>query len=227
MLTIDDATELYVKHHEPLQAVREEQRRLLADRPGMRAQLDDIEAELTYLLVRRERPARVVEIGCLHGWSTTWLLRALRDNETGVLESYDRIENARRNVPAALAEGRWRFVAGDVREQTLPDAIDYLFLDAAHSARFARWYLDRLLPAIPAGTPVSVHDVFHGRRAKPYSEGSVLLRHLRGAGARYFTAAAKRAPQEYRRLRECRADLGFGDPVHPGMHNPMIWFRRP
>jgi len=227
VLTIDEATQLYVKFHEPLREVRDEQRQLLATRPGMRAQLDDIEAELTYLLVRRERPERVVEIGCLHGWSTTWLLRALRDNGTGRLYSYDRIEHATRNVPAELAADRWQFLAGDVREQTVPVEIDYLFLDAAHSAGFARWYLRRLLPAVPAGTPVSVHDVFHGRWPKPYSEGSVLLRHLRRAGTGYFTAAAKRAPDTYRQLLECRADLGLREPVHTGRHNPMIWFRRP
>lgn len=225
MLTVDDVTGLYVKYHERLREVREEQRELLRSRPGMRAQLDDIEAELTYLLLRDLRPATVVEIGSLHGWSTSWQLRALRDNGAGELRTYDLIDNARRNVPDALAE-RWTFTQGDVRTRTLPSAVDYLFLDAAHSARFARWYTAALLPGLAPGTPVSVHDVFHGRRARPYSEGSVLLRWLRAAGTGYFTASARRAPDTYLQLRECRRDLGLGEPVHSGWHNPMLWFRR-
>lgn len=225
MLTVDDVTQLYVKHHEQLREVREEQRALLRARPGMRAQLDDIEAEVTYLLLRDRRPSTVVEIGSLHGWSTSWQLRALRDNGAGALHTYDIVDHARRNVPDELAD-RWTFTQGDVRTRRLPSTVDYLFLDAAHSARFARWYTRALLPTLDPGTPVSVHDVFHGRRAKPYSEGSVLLRWLRAADTGWFTASAKRAPRTYRLVQECRADLGLGDPVHPGRHNPMIWFTR-
>jgi predicted O-methyltransferase YrrM len=33
----------------------------------MKAQLDDIEAEITYLLLRHARPETVVEIGTFHG----------------------------------------------------------------------------------------------------------------------------------------------------------------
>jgi hypothetical protein len=54
---------------------------------------------------------------------------------------------------------------------TVPTTADYLFIDAAHSARFARWYIGNLLPRIPAGIPVSVHDVFHRRRPLPFTEG--------------------------------------------------------
>lgn len=225
-LTVDDVADMYLKHHERLREVRAAQRGLLRRTPGMRAQLDDIEAEITYLLLRETRPTTVVEIGSLHGWSTSWLLRALADNDHGTLHTFDRIDNARRNVPAELA-GRWRFVAGDVRDQRMPADIDYLFLDAAHSARFARWYLAELLPRLAPGTPVSVHDVFHGRRAKPYSEGTVVLSWLSGAGAGYFTASAARAPRTRDRICQVRAEFGLGDQVHTGRHDPMIFFRRP
>jgi predicted O-methyltransferase YrrM len=225
-ITLDQVGELYLKYHEQLREVHTEQRALLAERPAMRAQLDDIEAEITYLMLRDRRPDTVVEIGSLHGWSTSWILRAIRDNGHGQLHTFDLIDNARRNVPAALRAGRWHFVAGDVRRRTglVPGPIGYLFLDAAHSARFARWYLTALLPTLPAGTPVSVHDVFHGRRAKPFSEGAVVLRWLRRTGTPYFTASAARARQVHRQLQQYRRELGLDAPVHRGRHNPMIYF---
>jgi predicted O-methyltransferase YrrM len=216
--------ELYVKYADALREVRAEQRARRAT--GMRAQLDDIEAEITYLLLREYRPDTVVEIGALHGWSSTWILSALRDNGMGHLHSIDLIDQARRTVPADLAADRWRFVHGDVRTNLgrLPSAIDYLFVDAAHSARFARWYLGRLLPAIAPGTPVSVHDVFHHARALPWTEGATVLGWLRRRGIGYFTASAAHAPQTCATLIELRRELDLAEPVHPGRDNPMIFF---
>ncbi|MGA8113707.1 MAG: class I SAM-dependent methyltransferase [Actinocatenispora sp.] len=229
VLTVDRLAELYLKYHEQLREVKVEQRALLRSRPGMRAQLDDVEAEITYLLLRDHRPDRVVEIGSLHGWSTSWILRALRDNGHGGLHTFDRIDNARRTVPADLAGDRWRFVEGDVRARLdlMPDDIGYLFLDAAHGGGFARWYLDAIVPRLAAGTPVSVHDVFHERWARPFTEGAVVLRWLARAGVGHFTASRARAPEAYRRLVGIRQELGLGDPVHTGRHNPMLYFRSP
>lgn len=229
-LTVDTITDLYVKHHEALREVRARLLALRTERPAMRAQLDDIEAEISYLRVRDGRPDTVVEIGSLHGWSTCWLLHALRDNGTGELRTYDRVAGARANVPAELAAGRWLFVPGDVRRTLAadpPERIDHLFVDAAHGAGFARWYLAALLPRLAPGTPVSVHDVFHGRRPKPFSEGSVVLSWLSGAATPYVTASPARAPHVHRRIQQVRADLGITGDVHTGRHNPMIWFDRP
>ena len=43
-------------------------------------QFDDVEAEITYLLIREFRPKNVVEISPCGGWSTSWILTALKDN---------------------------------------------------------------------------------------------------------------------------------------------------
>ncbi|HWE88013.1 MAG TPA: class I SAM-dependent methyltransferase [Pseudonocardiaceae bacterium] len=217
-------SELYVKHADALREIRAEQRARRAT--GMRVQLDDIEAEISYLLLREYRPGTVVEIGALHGWSTTWILSALRDNETGQLCSADLIDNAQRTVPAELAAGRWRFVLGDVRNNLggLPSAIDYLFVDAAHTTRFAHWYLRHVLPTLAPGTPVSVHDVFHHARALPWTEGATVLGWLRRRGIEYFTASAAHAPRTHARLVGLRRELDLAEPVHSGKHNPMIFF---
>jgi predicted O-methyltransferase YrrM len=223
---VDLAVALYHRYAEPLRLAREAQRELLAT-TDLRPKLDDIEAELTYLLVRELKPASVVEIGTFHGWSTTWLLRALRDNGTGHLYSYDLVDHAVRSVPAELSAGRWTFRAGDVRKSlsTLPNPVDYLFLDAAHSAPFARWYTDVLLPGLPEATPVSVHDVYHRSRPLPFSEGRVLLGWLAGRGTPHFTAAPASARAGYDRLVAVKRELGLTAPVHgASRHNPMVFF---
>lgn len=229
MLTLERATQLYVKYQEPLRQARAEQGDLLNRQHGMRAQLDDIEAELTYLVLRDVEPDNVVEVGSLHGWSTTWQLRALRDNGRGRLHTFDLVDDARRRVPAELGAHRWRFVGGDVRQHLdlLPDTIDCLFVDAAHTARFARWYLAELVPRVSAGVPISVHDVFHHRRPWPFSEGAAVLDWLDRTGTTYFTAAPARDRRSYQQLITVRAELGLTGTVHSGRHNPMIYFHRP
>jgi predicted O-methyltransferase YrrM len=95
-LSVSSVVELYTKYQADLLKVRAEQRELHGT--GMKAQLDDIEAEITYLRLRETRLSSVVEIGALHGWSTSWILRALRDNEFGHVYSF------------GVAEGRAGFV---------------------------------------------------------------------------------------------------------------------
>lgn len=221
----DLVEKLYEKYADQLRAVKTEQRALLDADPTMKAQLDDLEAEITYLWLRDRQPSVVVEIGCLHGWSTSWILRALRDNGQGTLCSYDIHDGAVRHVPRQLADGRWRFSAGDVRQAVadIPEP-DYLFIDAAHSARFARWYIADLFPHVRSGTPVSVHDVFHGARPWPFTEGAVLLDWLRTTDRRFYTASAAREPAVNRRLREVRKDLGVAGRVHTGSDDPMLFF---
>ncbi|MFI5549145.1 class I SAM-dependent methyltransferase [Streptomyces sp. NPDC051738] len=228
-LDLDHISTLYRTYADDLDRVREKQRRLLAPPHSMKAQLDDIEAEITYLLLRGSRPETVVEIGTFHGWSTTWILQALRDNGTGHLHSYDITDNVVRGVPAQLARGHWTFTQGDARENLakIPDTADFLFVDAAHSARFARWYLQHLFPRLTPGIPVCVHDVFHGRRALPFTEGAVVLRWLAERGTPYFTASRAHAPETYDRLRDVKRSLALGLSLRDSHDNPMIFFNLP
>ena len=222
--------DLYRRYREPLAKVRDAQREFLRDTRGrMTPQLDDLEAEITYLLLRETRPDTVMELGTFHGWSTTWILSALRDNGAGTLHSFDLVDNVVENVPTDLSLGRWEFHGGDVRENLarVPEGIGYLFVDAAHNGRFARWYLSELFPRVAPGTPVSVHDVFHGKRVLPLTEGAVVLAWLRKTGTDFFTPSRRRAPAPYTALLELRRDLGLGEPVRTGTDNPMIYFRMP
>lgn len=225
---VERAIGLYRAHTADLAAVIDQQRTFLAARPTVVPQLDDVEAELTYLHLRDTRPDHVVELGTFHGWSTTWILSALRDNGHGRLHSFDLVDHAVHIVPAAVAANRWTFVPGDVRNDpdALPRDIGYLFVDADHGRRFARWYLATLLPLLPAGTPVSVHDVFHLRWARPCTEGSEVLRWLRARGTPWFTAARRRNPDGLAELDAVRAELGLTG-ARGTTRNPMLFFSSP
>jgi predicted O-methyltransferase YrrM len=222
---IDSVVRLYQTYTEDLRVAREAQRELLCRYP-LKPKLDDVEAELTYLALREVRPTVVVEIGSFHGWSTTWILRALRDNGMGRLHTFDLADHATRAVPDELSDGRWIFEHGDVRDKLdrMPPEPGYLFIDAVHTAGFARWYTRSLLPWLAEGTPVSVHDVYHGRRPWPVSEGSVLLAWLRDRGIEHFTPSRAGDPDTYDRLIGLKRKLRVVAPVRGSNDNPMVFF---
>nr|WP_255426911.1 class I SAM-dependent methyltransferase [Pseudonocardia sp. C8] len=179
-------------------------------------------------MLRHHRPSHVVEIGTYWGWSTTWILSALRDNGHGHLHSFDRVDHVRRTVPPALAGDRWTFHRGDLRETIgdVPAGTGYLFVDADHGRRFGRWYLANLFPRIAPGTPTSVHDVFHLRWARPFTEGAEVLRWLRARGVPWFTAARPAAREHLRALDAVRAEVGITG-ARGTTTNPMIFFAMP
>lgn len=253
MFDVDLVSHLYRKHADALRRVRGEQQRLYASRGNLhlervasclgvrsmldmlglpaeyhrllKPQLDDIEAEATYLLLRELRPQTVVEIAPDGGWSTTWLLAALRDNGSGRLYSFDLFDHCTRTVPRELAEGRWTFARGDITQQLglLPPRIEYLFLDCAHTAEFARWYVRELFPRLAPGTPISIHDIFPAS----LGESQVVRKWLLERSVSYFTTSPTAAPDVYDHLRCVKRDLGIDAPIHDSHRNPMVFFRLP
>lgn len=229
-IDLDHITHLYRTYRDDLAHVRHQMRNHLAQtEPTMTPQLDDIEAEITYLLLRRHAPAHTVEIGTYYGWSTSWILSALRDNGTGHLHSFDIVDHAPDHVPEELTHNRWTFTKGDVRAKIthIPRNTDYLFIDAAHNGWFARWYIHHLLPTLPAHIPISVHDVFHQRHALPFTEGAVILKWLDNNTTNHFTASAARSPHTHQKLTELKKELDLAEPIHTAQHNPMIFFHMP
>lgn len=190
----------------------------------MNPQLDDVEAELTYLRLRAMKPDVVVELGSFRGWSTTWILHALRDNGCGSLISFDLIDDSLRFVPAELADRR-RLIVGDVRTQlaAMPERIDYLFVDADHGASFARWYLAELMPRVSGGG--SVHDVFHtSDPARSGREAAVVLEWLRRRQIAWMTPSRLAPDGEAGQIAEVRRRLGFERPIHFGDHDSIVFF---
>jgi predicted O-methyltransferase YrrM len=228
-IDLEHVSALYREYASDLAAVGKAQRDFAESNKGrLTPQLDDLEAEITYLLLREARPSAVMELGTFHGWSTSWILSALRDNGTGRLYSFDIIDNVVRNVPQDLAEGRWTFVQGDIKDTVaqVPADTGYLFVDAAHDSRFARWYLENLFPRVPAGVPVSVHDVYHFRTTLPFHEGKVVVRWLAGKDVPFFTPSRARARANFDALNALRDELGLA-PIRGAGDNPMIYFTMP
>ena len=194
-----------------------------------RPKFDDIEGEITYLLVRSIRPRVVLEVAPYYGWSTTWLLQALRDNGTGRLHSYDLVDYSRWTVPPDLARERWHFTQGDIRDsvERLPAGIGYLFLDADHTAEFARWYLRELFPRLPSGTVVGAHDVFRGPDLAPMPESPVLLEWLERRRIPCLTAAPGVPGSVCDRAMDLKRELGLAEPIHDSVKNPMVFFQLP
>ncbi|WP_240496351.1 hypothetical protein [Streptomyces torulosus] len=108
--------------------------------------------------------------------------------------------------------------------EKIPDTADFLFIDAAHSARFARWYIRERFPGMRPGIPVCVHDVFHGRRPLPFTAGAVVLRWLAERENDWFTASPARASEFHDRLEDVKRNLALGRPLRSGRDNPMIFF---
>ena len=82
MYSLRFIVDLYDTYLDDLRRVIEYQGKL---RPGMNVLSDDVECELSYLLIRHLKPNSVVDIGANEGWSTSWLLHAVKDNGAGPL----------------------------------------------------------------------------------------------------------------------------------------------
>lgn len=223
----------WITDHVPLKILIQLRRVTKAVVPGrdLDPQYDDIDGEIAYLLIRLARPQTIVEVSPCGGWSTSWLLSGIRDAKQGHLYSYDLIDDALRTVPRSLAVGRWTFVKGDIRKfgESIPSPIDYLFLDAEHSASFARWYLHALMPKLAPNAIVAIDDIFQPEleRRGETGESREVLSWLTERRIPYFTAAPSEDSNAYDRLIALRTQLGIGGQIHDSIVNPGIYFRVP
>ncbi|MEW6606570.1 MAG: class I SAM-dependent methyltransferase [bacterium] len=194
----------------------------------MDPQLDDVEAEITYLLIREFRPETVVEISPCGGWSTSWILNAIKDNDFGKLYSYDIVNYSTKLVPSDLSKNRWVFTKGDIKEniEKLPQKIDYLFMDSDHSATFTHWYIQNIFSNLKNGTTVSVHDVFHTADPTGFdAEGGVIIDWLKQKKIEYFTASPAKEKVVYDKIMSIKNKLNIKKLIHYSQGtNPMIFF---
>jgi len=196
------------------------------------AQLCDIEAEITYLLIRECEPLLVVEISPYCGWSTTWILQALTDNNRGTLISYDKISESTQIVPINL-KPRWQFKQGDVKDNLddILDYIDFLFMDSDHSREFARWYIQTLFPRVKMNGFICAHDIFKGNLDSEHfkdGEDEILFEFLRSNKIGYFTAATL-IPSTWKSMNKkilaLKEELGI-DNIQESNKNSMLFFRK-
>lgn len=123
---------------------------------------EEVELELAYLRIRATRPRVVYEISPYYGYSSLWLLSAVKDNGEGRVISFDVVDYSVENIPDDL-KPLHTFVHGDARElHTQQPLADYLFLDSMHSKEFGEFFTSDLF-ARHAGRHVyvSLHDVYN------------------------------------------------------------------
>ncbi|NBC33375.1 MAG: class I SAM-dependent methyltransferase [Alphaproteobacteria bacterium] len=120
-----------------------------------------LDAAVAYTLVRRHRPRRIVEVGSGH--STRFLARAAGDGGLDVaitaIDPQPRADLARLPVRAVPADVR----AVDPAIFAALQAGDMLVIDSSHVAMPGSdvdLLFNTVLPALPAGVLVHVHDVF-------------------------------------------------------------------
>lgn len=223
---------LYELYQSDLRAVRESQLEFYQARKiiGMVPQLCDIEAEINYLLIRDVKPESVIEISPASGWSTSWILHALKDNRSGMLYSFDLVDDSWRTIPKGLANDRWILHIGDVRDMTedLPQKIDYVFLDSDHSHDFARWYIDHLFPLLDANTWVSIHDILKRPTDPGWGEESPLVcQWLVDHKVKCATASRMLPDKGYDQILDLKKKLHMDNLIHSATFNSMIFFQYP
>jgi hypothetical protein len=120
-----------------------------------------LDAAAAYSLVRDLRPVRIVEVGSGH--STRFLCRAIRDE--GLATDIVAIDPA----PRADIEGTGARISRRVVQAAGENAFhalksgDILFIDSSHISMPGTdvdFLFNRVLPMLPAGVHVHIHDVF-------------------------------------------------------------------
>ncbi|KXS19237.1 hypothetical protein M427DRAFT_53191 [Gonapodya prolifera JEL478] len=132
---------------------------------------DDIELEVGYLRIREAKPKVVWEISPADGFSTFWIISALKANGNGaILYSFDLANDPTQHLPLEMQKSiDWRFKKGDFHKQidnvlaeTPEHSPNYIFLDSYHSKDFAQYYTTELFRMWPdKHIHISLHDVYN------------------------------------------------------------------
>lgn len=191
-----------------------------------------LDAAVAYRMVRRLAPARIVEVGSGH--STRFLARAVADG--GLATRIQAIDPAPRADLATLGDrvSLRRHpvqVAGEAAFADLA-AGDILLIDSSHilmPGTDVDFLFNRVLPALPAGVVVHVHDVFlpdpypAGWAWRGYNEQLALGPLLLGDGFELLFASR----YVVTRLAEALARSPVGAlPLLPGAFESSLWLRR-
>ena len=189
-----------------------------------------LDAAVAYALVRRERPRRIVEIGSGH--STRFLARAVADEGLGT--GITCIDPAPRASLAGLGVAHVPALLRDAPAEPVEELApgDILVVDSSHVAMpgtdVDRLFLD-VLPRLPAGVLVHVHDVtlpdaYPAEWAwRGYNE-QLLVGALLQGGAYEIAFASHYAVRAFAFML-ARGVLGEL-PLAPGARETSLWLRK-
>ena len=189
-----------------------------------------LDAAAAYALVREERPRRIVEVGSGH--STRFLARAVADE--GHACRITAIDPAPRADLSRLGIELIRSAVPETGERPFQalGAGDFLIIDSSHilmPGSDADYLYGRVLPALPPGALVQIHDVFLPDDYpaewdwRGYNEQLAVLQLILGAGWELRFASHYVAT----RMAAAVADSAVGRlPLEAGAFESSLWLRK-
>ncbi len=189
-----------------------------------------LDAAVAYAMVRDGAPARIVEIGSGH--STRFLARAVADG--GLATKITAIDPAPRTSILGLPVqwiGTTLQDAGEATFEGLGPG-DVVFIDSSHIAMPGSdvdMLLNRVLPTLPGGVRVHLHDIFLPDDYpaewawRGYNEQLCVAALLQGGAWRPLFASHYAAT----RMAEAVAASAVGRlPLAPGAHESSLWLEK-
>lgn len=189
-----------------------------------------LDAAAAYALVRETKPRRIVETGSGH--STRFLARAVADE--GCATAITAIDPAPRAVIDNLGIEIMRKTlaqAGDAPYAALESG-DILFIDSSHilmPGSDVDDLVNRILPALPKGVLVHIHDIFLPDDYPPswfwrgYNEQSAVLPMISSGGYEVVFASHYVA----RTMQDSLAATVLSRlPIPEGAHETSLWLRK-
>lgn len=120
--------------------------------------MDDGEAEVLYALVRAIKPNICLEIGTHRGFSTNYIIQALKDNGFGHLWTTDPFEYGASNS-ITFEDRIWcDFLKQKGCDVKLKDKIDFVFVDGFHTLDDVYPEIKNILPQLSDNAVVVFHD---------------------------------------------------------------------
>lgn len=188
------------------------------------------DAAAAYAIVRRHAPRRIVEIGSGH--STRFLARAVAD--AGLATTITCIDPQPRAALTGLAVEHLALRLDQVPGSIVAElaAGDIVFLDSSHVAvpgSDVEIAFSDLLPRLPAGALVHVHDVFlpdpypDAWRWRGYNEQSLVACLLQGGG---YTPIFASHWVTTRMADAVDAGVLARLPLRPGVPESSLWLRK-
>ncbi|HYB06781.1 MAG TPA: O-methyltransferase [Nitrososphaerales archaeon] len=143
-------------------------------------------------VILKHRPATVLEVGTLVGYSAIRMGRHLKDGQTVTCVELkrDMAETARSNITRAGLSDRIQVIVGDARKvlPSLKGSLDMVFLDAVKEDYVV--YLKSVEPLLHRGSVVVADNVkSHAHEVKPY------LDYVRNSGK--YTSEYREAPPNF------------------------------
>ncbi len=189
-----------------------------------------MDAAVAYTMVRAARPARIVEVGCGH--STRFMARAIADG--GLVTAFTAIDPAPRTALTGLdveALARpFHLVGPDVFAALA--AGDILSIDSSHIAMPGSdvdGLFNRVLPTLPTGMLVHIHDVFlpddypAAWAWRGYNEQLAVVPLLTGGAWRPLFASRYAATRQGEKV---AAGVLGRLPLPPGAFESSLWLMR-